>query len=363
MTDGKMKIAQVVGNAALGGVSSCVFNYYKHIDKSKIVFDFYTYGESAFDEKIRALDPSARIFYIPSLIRFYKSVPALTKLFRGQGYDAVHSHMTTLSAFVLAAAKRAGIPVRICHSHSAANRYADHKFVKDVLKHFAAKNATHLMACGTDAAQYLFGKRWRSAKIMKNAVELERFSSLPPKTEAKSALGLSGKVIGFMGRFVYQKNLFFLLNAFSIAAQRDTSITLALTGAGEDGEKLAAQIRKMGLERRVRLFPPTNKPELFYAALDAFCLPSRYEGLPVVAIEAQAAGVPCLFSDLITKECSFLSQNCFLPLNEEKWAQAMQQISSEGVKAVDILRGEGYDICTAAQQLADYYLAIGGEKS
>ena len=219
MTDGKLKIAQVVGNAALGGVSYCVFNYYKHIDRSRVVLDFYTYGESPFDEKIRALDPDARIFTVPSLVRFYKSVPVLTRFFREQNYDAVHSHMTTLSAFVLHAAKKAGVPVRICHSHSAANRYADHKFVKDVLKRFAAKDATHLMACGGDAAKYLFGKDWRKAFIMKNAVELDAFSDVPEKSEAKAALGLSGTVLGFMGRVAYQKNLYFLLDAYSRAAK------------------------------------------------------------------------------------------------------------------------------------------------
>lgn len=360
MTDGKLKIAQVVGNAALGGVSSCVFNYYKHIDRSRVVFDFYTYGESPFDEKIRALDPDARIFTVPSLTRFYKSVPALTRFFREQNYDAVHSHMTTLSAFVLHAAKKAGVPVRICHSHSAANRYADHKFVKDVLKRFAAKDATHLMACGGDAAKYLFGKDWRKAFIMKNAVELDAFSDVPEKSEAKAALGLSGTVLGFMGRFAYQKNLYFLLDAFSLAAKEDPSLTLVLVGDGDERENLVRYAEeKCG--GRVRFFPPTKTPALFYAAMDAFLLPSRYEGLPVVAIEAQAAGVPCLFSDLITRECSFAPQNAFLPLSTKKWAEAMQKIPDKCVKEVDILRAEGYDIRTAAERLAQTYFDFCGE--
>lgn len=356
----KLKIAQVVGNAALGGVSSCVFNYYKYIDKSKITFDFFTYGESAFDERIRAIDPDSRIFYIPGLIRFYKSVPALTKLFKAEGYDAVHSHMTTLSAFVLSAAKRAGVPVRICHSHSAANRYADHAFVKSVLKKFADRNATHRMACGVDAAKYLFGNRWRQAEILKNAIELNSFSQIPPKSEAKAALNLSGKVLGFMGRFAYQKNLYFLIDAFSVAAKRDSELTLILVGDGEERQKLIDYTKKKGVPR-VRFFEATKTPALFYAAMDAFCLPSRYEGLPVVAIEAQAAGVPCLFSELITRECS-MGNNVFLPLKEDAWAAAMQKIPVNSAKGVDILRAEGYDIHTASERLAEYYFSICGGK-
>ena len=367
MTDGKVKIAQVVGNAALGGVSTCVFNYFKYIDRSKVQFDFYVYAESGFDEKIRAIDPTARIFYIPSLIRFHKAVPAMIKLFRQNGYDAVHSHMTTLSAFVLYAAKRAKVPVRICHAHSVAAPDVDHKFVKKILRPFAVRYATHYMACGTDAAKYMYKKHWQDAVILKNAIELERFANVPERETAKEALGLEGKVFGFLGRFVYQKNLFFLIDSFALAATLASKFgrnyTLLLIGDGEDKTRLEEYIREFSCADRIRILPPTDKPEMYYAALDAFCLPSRYEGLPVVAIEAQAAGVPCLFSEFVTKECSLLPENEFLTLRDGFWVEAMQKKFEKSPNTVDILRAAGYDICEEAARLAAYYLAVCGEKS
>ncbi len=362
MATEKLKIAQVIGNAAIGGVSSCVFNYYKYIDKSKVTFDFYTYGECAFDDKIRAVCPDARIFYIPNVIRFYKAIPALTARFKAEKYDIVHSHMTTLSAFVLKAAKNANVPVRICHSHSAANKYADHKLVKDVLKNFAPKYATHFFACGEDAAKYLFGKRYGESYILKNAIELERFSYRSERDAAKAELGLCGKVIGFIGRFAYQKNLFFLIDAFSLAAKADDNLTLALLGSGDDEKKLKAYVKEKDLCDKVKFFAPTANTELFYAAFDAFALPSRYEGLPVVAIEAQAAGVPCVFSDRITKECSYTSNNLFLPLETSVWANAFKNISAVESKKSDTINSlinAGYDIRVEAKKLTDYYIKIG----
>lgn len=362
MTSEKLKIAQVIGNAAIGGVSSCVFNYYKYIDKSKVTFDFYTYGECAFDDKIRAVCPDARIFYIPNVIRFYKAIPALTAHFKAEKYDIVHSHMTTLSTFVLKAAKNANVPIRICHSHSAANKYVDHKVVKDVLKKFAPKYATHFFACGEDAAKYLFGKRYGESYILKNAIELERFSNISERDATRAALGLSGKVIGFIGRFAYQKNLFFLIDAFSLAAKNDDNLTLVLVGSGDDEKKLKDYVKEKGVREKVKFFAPTATPELFYAAFDVFALPSRYEGLPVVAIEAQAAGVFCIFSNRITPECSFNSNNLFLPLDTLAWANAFKNISageSKKIDATDELIRAGYDIRVEAKKLTDYYLKIG----
>ena len=353
----KIKIAQVIGNASLGGVASCVFNYYKYVDKDKVFFDFFTYGKSGFDEKIREICPDARIFYIPSLIKFYKSVPALTKIFKAEKYDIVHSHMTTLSYFVLKAAKKAKIPVRICHSHSAANKYADHKLIKDILKRFAPIHATHYMACGNAAAEYLFGKKSKDCYIMKNAIEPERFSATDSQ-KAKNQLGLSGNVAGFIGRFVYQKNLFFLLDAFALSIKDNKDLTLALVGDGEQKQKLINYANKMGISSRVKFFEPTKQPELFYSAFDCFLLPSKYEGLPVVAIEAQAMGTPCIFSNLITKECSFLPENKFLPLDCEKWASEISKISAKSGNFVDFLQKCGYDIRIEAQKLVEYYQKI-----
>ena len=316
---GRIPVAQIIGNSALGGVAACILNYYSHMDRERYRFDFFTYGPSPFDEKLHGIDPEAKVFYIPSLDKtFYKAVPALKKLLAEGGYPIAHSHMTTLSAFALRAAKKAGVPVRICHAHSTFDRQSDHWIIKSILRPFAAKDATHLMACGSAAAENLYRARAKEAYILPNAIDLEHFA---PDAGEKNALGFSGRLLLFAGRFANQKNLFFLLDAFATARKRE-AMTLALVGGGEQEQALRAHTEKLGIADSVRFVPPCD-PAPYYAAADLFCLPSLYEGFPVVGVEAQSAGLPCLFSDKITREADLCGDNAFLPLDAGVWAEEM----------------------------------------
>lgn len=349
---GRIQVAHIIGNAALGGVAACVLNYLAHIDRTKYRFDFITYGPSSFDEKVRGIDPEARIFNIPSLDKtFYRAVPALTKILAEGGYAVAHSHMTTLSAFALRAAKKAGVPVRICHAHSTFDKQSDHWLIKAALRPFAAKCATHRMACGRDAAENLFKKRAEEAFLLPNAIDLTRFAA--GGEEAKRALGLEGRVLLFVGRFAYQKNLFFLLEAFAESLSPSPS-TLVMVGDGPQREALMRRAEELSLGRRVRWIPPCD-PAPYYAAADAFCLPSLYEGFPVVGIEAQAAGLKCLFSDKITREADLLGSAEYLPLDARVWARKMASPCGKTDNAADILRKKGYDITEAAPLLTDFY--------
>lgn len=348
---GRIPAAQIIGNSALGGVAACILNYYSHMDREAFRFDFFTYGPSPFDEKLRAIDPDARIFTIPALDReFYRAVPALKKLLAEGGYPIVHSHMTTLSAFALHAAKGAGAPVRICHAHSTFDRQSDHWIIKSMLRPFAAKDATHLMACGQAAAENLFRARAKEAYILPNAIDLQHFS---PDAGSKSELGLSGRVLLFVGRFANQKNLFFLLEAFAKARQRE-NLTLLLVGGGPQEEELKRCAARLCPTGAVRFVPPCD-PAPYYAAADVFCLPSLYEGFPVVGVEAQAAGLPCLFSDKVTREADLCGGNAFLPLDAEVWAREMCLPRKKNRDGARVLREKHFDIREEAERLADFY--------
>ena len=348
--DGRIPVAQIIGNSALGGVAACILNYYAHMDRSKYRFDFFTYGPTSFDDQLRAIDPAAKVFTIPALDkRFYRAVPALQKFLKAGGYPIAHSHMTTLSAFALRAAKGAGVPVRICHAHSTFDRQSDHWMIKSVLRPFAAKDATHRMACGKLAAENLFRGRADEAYILPNAIDLSRFSGKGDK----SALGLSGRVLLFVGRFANQKNLFFLLEAFA-KARRAEPMTLVLVGGGAQEEALRNAARSRGIADSVRFVPPCD-PAPYYAAADVFCLPSLYEGFPVVGVEAQAAGLPCLFSDKVTAEADLCGNNLFLPLDADVWAEAMRRPLHKNAENAQILRKKHYDIREEAERLAAFY--------
>ena len=347
---GRIPVAQIIGNSALGGVAACILNYYSHMDRERYRFDFFTYGPSPFDEKLHGIDPEAKVFYIPSLDKtFYKAVPALKKLLAEGGYPIVHSHMTTLSAFALHAAKKAGVPVRICHAHSTFDKDSDHYRIKALLRPFAAKYATGLMACGKAAAENLYRGRAEEAYILPNAIDLARFS--PPR-DIKGEAAPPREVL-FVGRFVYQKNLPFLLRAFARARQQ-REMRLTLAGDGADREALLALSKELKTESSVRILPPCD-PAPLYREADLFVLPSRYEGLPVVALEAQAAGLPCLFSDKIDRDVDVCGNGEFLPLDEEAWAQALNAPRRKSADGAEKLRAAHYDIRTEGRRLSDYY--------
>ena len=352
--DGRIKAAQIVGNARMGGVVSCVMNYYSHMDRSRYRFDFFTYGPSALDERLKELDPAARVFTIPPFDgAFWKAVPALKKLLQSGGYAIAHSHLTTLSAFALRAAKSAGVPVRICHAHSTFDRQSDHYIVKKILQPFAAKCATDIAACGEYAAENLYGKRADGAFILRNAIELNRFSY---DADAKRKLGLKGKIFLFVGRFVPQKNLFFLLEAFARARAKSNHVPLklALMGDGPQREGLAARAEALQISEDVLWVPPGD-PALWYSAADAFCLPSLYEGFPVVGVEAQASGLFCLFSDKIAREADVCGNGSFLPLDADVWAEALLQAHARAGNAAEKLRSAGFDIGREADRLTAFY--------
>ena len=349
--DGRIPVAQIIGNSALGGVAACILNYYSHMDRERYRFDFFTYGPSPFDEKLHGIDSEAKVYTIPSLDKnFYKAVPVLRKLLKEGGYPIAHSHMTTLSAFALRAAKGAGVPVRICHAHSTFDRQSDHWLVKSVLRPFAAKDATHLMACGRAAAENLFRGRAGEAYILPNAIDLEHFS---PNAGNKSALGLHGRTALFVGRFANQKNLFFLLDAFEKASERE-DLTLVLVGSGPQERELRDYAARLNAGSAVRFVPPCD-PAPYYAAADVFCLPSLYEGFPVVGVEAQAAGLPCLFSDKITREAGLCGDNAFLPLDAEVWAGEMLRPREKTAAPAQILREKHFDIRREAENLTKFY--------
>lgn len=349
--DGRWKAAQIVGNTRIGGVVSCVLNYYKFMDRRSWRLDFFAYEHCGFDEELRAIDPAARVLTIPRFDRDpLRAMSALQKLLREGGYAVAHSHMTTLSAFALRAARRAGVPVRICHAHSTFDRRSDHYWIKAVLRPFAAKDATCRMACGRLAAQNLFRRRAKEAIILPNAIDLERFA---PDPLAKERLQLQGRNLLFVGRFAPQKNLHFLLDAFALALQR-RPMTLLLLGAGAGEKALRERAARADLSGRVR-FIPQGDPAPWYAAADAFVLPSLYEGFPVVGLEAQAAGLPCLFSDKITREADVCGGAAFLPLDREAWAAAMAEDAPRLTDCAKRLQQAGYDIRQEAGRLREVY--------
>ncbi len=359
-----IRIAHVIGKLNAGGVESVINNYYRHIDHETFQFDFYVDADSPCRPSRELLAMGARYFVVPPCQKLPQCISALTRLFRENRYQIVHSSMNTLSVFSLFAAWRAGVPVRICHNHSTAGRGETAKnLMKYALRPFAKVFATDYCACSQYAGAWLFGRRSMErgeVMVFRNAIELGKFEFDPRvRDEVRRELNLEGKfVVGHVGRFCAQKNHNFLLDLFAEVRRRKENAALLLIGDGELSGAAREKAARLGLEESVRFLGVRRDVDRLYQAMDVFVLPSLYEGLPVVGVEAQAAGLPCVFSGAVTREAELTDRVQFVPLDSkpEQWAEAI--LSCLGLNRggfSEEIRRHGFDIALSAMELEKFY--------
>ena len=358
-----IRVAHVIGKMMSGGVESVVFNYYTQIDKNKYQFDFFYDDDSvvAEPESIKAL--GARFYKIPRYQNLFKHIQALIYYFKKNQYQIVHVHMNTLSLFALFAAKASGVPIRILHNHSTASpgEFKRNLF-KYALRPFAPLFATHKCACSKLAANWMYGTT-ADVAIFNNAIEIEKFLfNAHTRNATRQELGIENSfVIGHVGRFCSQKNHAFLIDLFKRYHQKHTDSVLLLAGTGELQSKIQRKVNELGLTGHVKFLGIRNDVHRLYQAMDCFILPSLYEGLPVVGIEAQASGVKCLFSNAITDEARLLPQTAMLSLKApmEHWINEIEKTDVHARTAIDIQPLlDKYLITKEAMRLQNYYDAI-----
>lgn len=359
-----IRIAEIVGNAVTGGVPSQVVNLVRHMDHDRFVCDFYTYGPSRYDEEIRSW--GGEVYYIPKMTRPWAAVPPLKRLLKQGRYDIVHSHMTALSVVPLYAAKRAKVGVRIAHAHSSTHPDEKTAWIKNTLKRFAPLYATHLAACSRSSALWMYGaKKGEKATVIRNAVDLERFA--PTVTPDPALLEWSGgsRLVGMVGRMVFQKNVPFLVDAFAYLTTLDHEVKLVLVGDGDTRREVERRILAYDLADKVKILEETPHIQRYIKAFDLFALPSLYEGLPLVVMEAQAMGVPVLASDQVTEEAD-MGGVTFFPLDSSRqWGDKMYELLSHPtpVDCRATMRERGFDMAEEGKRLEGYYLdCIGGGK-
>lgn len=372
-----IRIAQIIGKWLGGGVESVVMNYYRHIDRTKIQFDFICDKDSTnipYDE-IEQL--GGRVILVPPYQKVFEYQKDLIKIFKDNNYKIVHSHLNTLSVFPLRAAKKAGVPVRIAHSHSTTNKKEWKKnLVKQILRPFSKVYATDYMCCSELAGRWLFGnKEYDKGNIylLNNAIELDKFKydeQLRNKKRKELNIKDDTLVIGHVGRFVEQKNHRFLIDIFNeVHKQKENSILL-LVGQGPLMEEMKEKVKTLGIEDSVKFLGQRNDVNELYQVFDVFCLPSLYEGLPVVGIEAQATGLLCVLSDDMTKETKVLNETKFLSLKQSAsvWAKIIlnkQLMLLDKNNTTKKMSAVGYDINIESFKLEKIYkklIKTDGEK-
>lgn len=327
------KIAHVIGRNAKGGVESVVFNYYSFIDTSKFQFDLIIHSDSPHEIPDNILELGCNVFKIPPYKHLFAYIRALKNIFKNNNYKIVHSHMSTISVFTLLAAKMAKIPVRIAHSHVTAGRGKGEFFrnlSKYTLRLFSRIFPTHLFACSEYAGRWLFGNNaFKKGKItvLHNAIDIKKFIfNESIRNKIRNSLNLSDEfVIGNVGRFVPQKNHDFLIDIFNEIVKKNNKCYLLLIGEGELEEQVKNKVVFLGLQNNVLFLGARNDVNEFFQAMDIFALPSLYEGLGIVAVEAQVSGLPTIVSSRVPGEVKLFNMIEFLSLNDkpEKWAETI----------------------------------------
>lgn len=362
-----IRIAQIIGKWIGGGVESVVMNYYRNINRNEVQFDFFCDEDSTNIpyEEIERL--GGKVILIPPYQKVFKYQKKLKYIFKKENYKIVHSHINTLSVFPLYAAKKAGVPVRIAHSHSTTNKKEKKKnLIKQVLRPFSKIFATNYMCCSEVAGRWLFGNKQYdkgNVYLLNNAIDLEKFKydeKIRKSKRKELNIGKSTLVIGHIGRFVEQKNHKFLIDIFNEIHNKNDDSILMLAGQGPLENKIKNKVINLGLQDSVKFLGQRNDISDLYQVFDIFCLPSLYEGLPVVGVEAQASGLPCALSNEMTKETKILNSTVFISLysSVKNWANEVIDLCAKYKRkeiSKDEIRKSGFDIKYEAKKLEKKY--------
>jgi glycosyltransferase involved in cell wall biosynthesis len=362
-----IRVLHVVVNMNRGGAETLIMNLYRNIDRSKVQFDFFTCKEGVFDTEIKEMGGKVhRIPYVTDVGHF-AYIKALEAFFSSnKEYRIVHSHLDRMSGFVLRAAKKSGIPVRIAHSH---NTKSEGGFVARAYKFYASQfissSATNLMACSELASKWLFGRDSNRCHLVKNAIDLTKFTfSSSMRTDIRKSLGIDDNtlVIGHVGRFCHQKNHAFLIDIFEEFVKLNSNTVLLLVSNGSLMPDIEDKTASLGLSDKVKFLGVRSDVNCIMQAFDVFAFPSLHEGLPVTLIEAQGAGIPCIISDVISREVDMgIGLVEYLPINDKMvWVNKLNisVIRTLSGKTIEALREKGYDINSVSQGIQDFYTNI-----
>lgn len=363
-----VRVLEVIGKRPKGGIGAFVINYQSHFPDDYVQIDYLIFSDEPsgdFDEKVKGL--GSKIYVLPKLknsrlIRIWKDINKFFNTY-GSSYNAVHLHSVNIAFMVFPAARRNGIKYLLAHSH--ATMFSDKK-LNGIRNYFLCKGlkkkATHYLACSIAAGDFLFGKNERyKVTVLNNAIECEKYAfSEKKRNEKRTELHLDNNyVIGHVGRFNEQKNHDYLIDIFREVNRYNNDARLLLVGDGPLRRKIENKVIKYGLEGKVIFLGQRNDVDELLMAMDVFVLPSLYEGLPVVGIEAQATGVPCVFSDSITNEVNIINVT-FLSIYSKPtiWAETLMDIHKKSVRrdlAYKIISNKGYDINREATKLYKLY--------
>lgn len=363
-----VRILHVLGTTQLGGAESRIMDLYRHLDRSRVQFDFlvHTNEEGHFDKEIDQL--GGRIFRVPRfrLYNYFSYRKAMKSFFADHHeFQAVQGHITSSAAIYLPLAKKAGVPVTIAHARSAG---VD-KGLKGTLTRWMRRNLSsktdYMFTCSKAAGISVFGpKAVEKGKtiFIPNAIHCPSFSYNKEKRDKmRKELGLENSyIIGHVGRFHYAKNHEYLIRIFAKLCELDQTKHYALILLGEGGgmESIKELAKDLGVQDKVHFLGNHSNIYDYYQAMDYFVYPSRYEGLPGTIVEAQTAGLRCLMSDTICEEVVVTDLVHTMSIEEEpeKWATYIKETGKYvRTSHIEEVQSAGFDVDTQTDIMTEFY--------
>lgn len=374
-----IRILHVLGGTGLGGAESRIMDLYRQMDREEIQFDFLVHSSAVrrakddtsvrkpqfYDEEIKEM--GGQIYVLPKfkVYNYFAYRNAVRAFFaKHHEFQVVQGHMTSTASIYLPIAKRAGIPITVAHSRSAGTGKGLKSIATKILRKNLYRKADHCFACSKLAGIDAFGKKRVDAgnvKVIHNAIDAEKFIYQPKmRKEIRKQLNIEDKlVIGHVGRFDLPKNHPYLIEVFAGLCALRKDAVLLLLGDGPEKENTVQKCAELGIKEHVLFLGNQKQPENYYQAFDFFLLPSFYEGLPGVLIEAQAAGLRCLVSDTVTKEAQAADLVTYMSIEEpaKVWAEKIvAQMDYERRNTYREIVESGFDVKTQAKAYRKFYL-------
>ena len=370
----KIVVLQVIGEMVMGGAESRIMDLLRHIDPDKVHYDFLVFNpkEQHYDKEIEErgshvyrLQPRFKIYnyfsFCKALNAFFAEHPEI---------DIVQGHMTSTAAIYLPIAKKHGVKCTIAHARSAGVDPGLKGTLTKWLRRDLYKKTDVCFACSPEAAVSVFGKQMYEAgkvRILPNAIDLAQYQSVSEEEAAavKEKYGLQDAfVIGHVGRFHYAKNHEFLLEVFREILKQKKDARLLLVGDGDTLPMVKEKASQLGISDQVIFAGMQKDTAAYYRAMDLMVFPSHYEGLPGTVVEAQAAGVPVLMSDTVTKQVAVtpLVECMSLQKTSAEWARAAmalyEKTKTDTENYYKILCENGFDVTAQARLLERIYTKL-----
>lgn len=350
-----------------GGAETMVMNYYRKLDRTKIQFDFLVHRDEigAYEEEILKL--GGKIYRLQPVhpLNYFKYKEEVQKFFiEHPEYKIIHGHLSELGCWLYEEANKQGVPHIIVHAHNYSREVDLKSIFRFYWKHKMRKDVTHYFSCSDKSSEWLFGRdNVSKTTILNNAIDAQNFEfDIDIRTEYREKLGFKNKfVVGHVGRFNKQKNHTFLLKIFCEIKKQHHDSILVLVGTGVLEEKIKKEIRRLNLVNDVVFLGNREDVNCILQAMDVFLFPSKFEGLGVALIEAQASGIKCFTSKAyVPKESQVTNLLEYIELEKgsKYWAR---QILGSGLNyqresTIRQITEAGYNVDENVKWLEGFYL-------